>query len=73
MARDEIVPVDTVRMLRTQLSRRRRLLPKATADLNSHSTDLQRHPYFFTMSVSKIAAERNQKALMELAMRPGNG
>ena len=24
-------------------------------------------------TVGKIAAERNQKALMELAMRPGNG
>lgn len=32
-------------------------------------------PNFFIMSgnVGKIAAERNQKALMELAMRPGNG
>lgn len=24
-------------------------------------------------AVSKIAAERNQKALLELAMKPGNG
>jgi hypothetical protein len=38
-------------------------------------SDLQRHHHFSTMSgtVSKITAERNQKALMELAMRPGNG
>jgi hypothetical protein len=41
------------------------------------ASDLQHHPKLFycimSGNVGKIAAERNQKALMELAMRPGNG
>lgn len=53
-------------------SRRQWLLPKPPI---SATRIYNRISPFFTMSgsVSKIAAERNQRALMELAMRPGNG